>query len=440
MFRSPLPRGAAYAVAAALAAVVVAVSAAIFVGAAGSGEPAEGPREPHRSAAPAALGHWVGAWSTSPAVAEPDTPGGYAGRSIRNVVHSTLAGSRARVQLSNLFGSTPLTLSHASLALASVPGSATAAPGSMRPLRFGGNLEVTVPPGDAVVSDPVDLDVGPGADLLVTTYSPTPSGPVTLHPHARQISYLAEGDRAEDADGTAYTEKTAYWRYVTGVDVWSTEASGAVVALGDSITDGVSATVGANRRWTDFLAARLRTEHGAPRYGVLNEGISGNRVLLGGMGTSAVNNPSALERFDRDVLTRTGVRAVVVELGINDILRQPRQTDPERITEGLRQLVARAHARGLPVVGSTLTPFEGHKGVGPEQEAIRQAVNEAIRAGGVFDHVVDFDMVLRDPADPQRLLPAYDCGDHLHPSDAGYRAMAQAVDLETLRGQPDRAL
>ncbi|MFI9200098.1 GDSL-type esterase/lipase family protein [Streptomyces sp. NPDC053048] len=436
MKRSPLPHGAAYAVLAALVAVVIVVSTAIFLTAGGSGDrPPATAHESRRSAAPAATGGWVGAWSTSPAAAEPNRPDGLPGRSIRNVLRPTLSGDRARVQLSNLYGTRPLTVSHASLALAAVPGGPAAVPGSMRALTFGGRPSVTIPAGRATVSDPVRLAVGYATDLMVTTYSPAPSGPVTIHPYARQSAYLADGDQVEETDGDTYTTKSPYWRYVTAVDVWSTEARGSVVAVGDSITDGVSSTIGANRRWTDFLAARLRTESGAPRYGVLNQGISGNRVLLGGQGTSPVNNPSALERFDRDVLSRTGVRVVVVELGVNDILRRPKQTDPGRIVAGLRQLVDRAHARGVHVIGATLMPFGGHRGVGPEQELVRQAVNAEIRAGRVFDHVVDFDRVLRNPANPQRLLPAYDCGDHLHPSDAGYRAMAEALDLDTLKSR-----
>ncbi|MEV4435236.1 SGNH/GDSL hydrolase family protein [Streptomyces sp. NPDC049585] len=435
MTRPPAPRGAVRAVLAALAAALLAVSVPIWAGTQGAGAPAQRrPAVPARPATPAP-GRWAGSWAAAPAAAEPGTAHGYAGRSIRNVVHTTLAGTAARVQLSNLFGTTPLTIGHASLAVAAAPGSPAAVPGSVRALTFGGRTSVTIPAGRAAVSDPVRLAVGYPADLLVSTYSPSPSGPVTLHPHARQLSFLAAGDHTQDGDGSAYTVPTPFWRYVTAVDVRSTEAQGAVVALGDSITDGVSATVGADRRWTDFLARRLHTEPGAPRYGVLNEGISGNRVLLGGMGASRVNNPSALERFDRDVLARAGVRAVVVELGVNDILRRPRQTRPEAIVAALQRLVDRAHAHGLRVVGATLSPFGGRVGTGPDQELVRQGVNDAIRTGLVFDDVVDFDVVLRDPADPQRLLPAYDCGDHLHPNDTGYLVMAKALDLATLKGQ-----
>ncbi|ARZ69931.1 SGNH hydrolase [Streptomyces albireticuli] len=436
MNRPPLPRGAAYAVLAALAAVVILVSTAIFIGVGGhDGQATTSTRDNHGTAEPAASGEWIGSWATSPSAAEPNTSKGYAGQSIRNVVHTSIGGTGARIQLSNLYGAQPLAVTHASLALAAAPGSPAAAPGSMRRLTFGGQPTVTIPAGRSLLSDPVRLLVPAAADLLVTTYSPTPSGPVTYHPHARQLSFMARGDRTEDTQGLGFAAKGPYWRYLTAVDVWTQESHGAVVAIGDSITDGVTSTLGANRRWTDFLAARLRTEAGAPRYGVLNEGISGNRVLLGNSGPAPVNNPSGIDRFDRDVLSRTGARVVVMELGINDILRRPQQKDPQQIVNGLRQLVARAHARGMRVVGSTLMPFEGHKGAVPGQEVTRQGVNAMIRAGGVFDDVVDFDAALRDPENPGQLLPAYDSGDHLHPSDAGYAAMARALNLETLKGQ-----
>ncbi len=271
------------------------------------------------------------------------------------------------------------------------------------------------------------------ADLLVTTYSPSPSGPATYHPYARQTSYLARGDRTEDATGAAYTEQSPYWRYLTGVDVWSTEARGTVVAIGDSITDGITSTAGANHRWTDFLAARLRNEPGAPRYGVLNQGISGNRLLVNGSRFSPNNGPSVLSRLERDALSRTGVKAVVVEIGLNDLFKSPRQLDPQKIVAGMRQIVRQAHQQGLRVTGSTLTPFGGHRGYSTLLNSVREQVNRIIRSGTVYDEVVDFDKVLRDPAAPVRLRPSYDSGDHLHPSDEGYRAMAHALDLDHLK-------
>jgi lysophospholipase L1-like esterase len=236
---------------------------------------------------------------------------------------------------------------------------------------------------------------------------------------------------------TAYTEQSPSWRYLTALDVLSNEADGTVVALGDSLTDGISSTPNANARWTDVLADRLReaAASGAdvPRYGVVNQGISGNRVLADGLGRPA-DNLSGLNRFARDVLDRTNVKVVVVALGVNDILRDPQLADPHEILDGLRTLVGQAHARGIKVVGATLMPFQGHRGFTPQRETVRQQVNAEIRAGRVFDAVVDFDAALRDPYDPRRLRSEYDSGDHLHPSDRGYARMGEYFGLDALKG------
>nr|WP_229815934.1 SGNH/GDSL hydrolase family protein [Streptomyces lucensis] len=395
---------------------------------------------PHRdsAAAPASTGTWVGSWATAPVGGEPGTEArGMAGQSVRNVVHADTGGTAARITLSNLYGQTALTITHASLALAAGDNTPAADPATMRRLTFNGSTTAVIPAGRQIVSDAVRIALPHGSDVLVTTYSPTPSGPVTYHRHARQLSYAANGDRTEDATGIPYTQQTTYWRYLTGLDVLSHEADGTVVVFGDSITDGVTSTIGANHRWPDVLADRLRTALGSgrqlPRYSVVNEGISGNQVLADGLGRPA-ENPSGLDRFGRDALSRTNAKAVVIDLGINDILRNPRLADPDRITAGLRTLVRQAHAHGLKVVGATLMPFEGHRGATPAREAVRQQVNAQIRAGQVYDTVVDFDKALRDPYAPRRLRPEYDSGDHLHPSDLGFAKMAETFDLTTLEG------
>ncbi|MFV0135770.1 SGNH/GDSL hydrolase family protein [Streptomyces sp. HMX87] len=427
---------------AAVVAAIVALSAAIFVGVAAD----DGTKDrttlsaggrANNPAAPASTGTWVGAWSASPAGAEPGTElTGMAGRSVRNVVHANIGGTSARITLSNLYGQSPLTVTHASIALAAGQDTPAAVAETMRRLTFAGNPQVVIPAGGQVMSDAVQLTVPYGSDVLVTTYSPTPSGPVTYHRHARETSYLATGDRTEDVTGGAYAEKTSYWRYLTALDVLSNEAEGTVVIIGDSITDGVSSTMDTNRRWTDVLAARLRTAVGSgrdvPRYSVVNQGISGNRVLTGGQGRPA-DNPSGVDRFARDVLGRPGVKAVVIVLGVNDILRHP-AADSDAILDGLRGMVEQAHARGLKVTGATVMPFGGHRGYTAAREAVRQKINAEIRAGRVFDAVVDFDKKLRDPYDPRRLRAEYDCGDHLHPSDRGYARMAEVFDLELLKG------
>ncbi|MFB8249694.1 SGNH/GDSL hydrolase family protein [Streptomyces sp. NPDC055952] len=438
-----MTRGRGYALLAVVVAAIMALSAALYVGAASNdgtrGRSALGDgRAPHNSAAPASAGTWVATWSASPSAAEPGTEvTGMADRSVRNVVHTSVGGTSARVTLSNLYGQSPLNITQASIALAAGSGTPSAIGDTMRRLTFNGGPAVVIPPGRQVFSDAVRLTVPADSDVLVTTYTPAASGPVTHHRHARQISYAAPGDHTRDATGAPYTERTGSWRYLTALDVLGNESDGTVVALGDSLTDGVTSTVGANSRWTDVLSDRLREEIAAgrdvPRYSVVNQGISGNQVLADGLGRPA-DNPSGLNRFQRDVLERTNVKVVVIDLGVNDILRNPRLADPQAILGGLRTLVDRAHARGVKVVGATLMPFHGHRGYTPAREAVRQSINAEIRAGRVFDAVADFDQALRDPYDPRRLRPVYDSGDHLHPSDQGYARMAHSFDLRTLKG------
>ncbi|MEV6791732.1 SGNH/GDSL hydrolase family protein [Streptomyces sp. NPDC051320] len=411
-----MTRRRGYALLAALAAVVTLISVGIFTMvrtpattvSAGSSD-SSGSSSGVSSGVPAS-GTWTGTWAAAPVGPEPGTPNGLPGSTIRNVVHTSIGGSMARITLSNLFGTLPLKITQASIA----------ADGVLREVTFDRRGYVTIPAGGQTISDAIRIPIPGDDDVTVSLYTPSPGGPVTYHPHARQISYVTTNGA---------TVESPYWRYVTALDVHTRQARGAVVALGDSITDGITSTTGANHRWTDGLAERLDG-----RYGVLNEGISGNRVLLPGIGQSG------LTRFDRDVLGRSGARTVIIDLGVNDILRLPHQLDAQQITDGLRELAQRARARGLHVVGSTLTPFGGHPGVTPQLEAAREQVNATIRAGGIFDTVVDFDKALRDPYAPGRLLPRYDSGDHLHPSDAGYRAMAAVIDLGSLsRSAPARA-
>ncbi len=372
-----------------------------------------------------APGGWVGTWAASPGTGVPGTENGYPNFSIRNVVHTSVGGDKARVRLSNTFGRSPLTLGHVTIAVARSGTSPAARPGTMRTVTFGGQRDVVVPAAAEVLSDPVDLVVPRDSDLLVTTYTPAPSGPVTYHAFTAQTSFFTRaGDFAGQESGAAFTEQTNVWHYVSGVDVQST-ARGSVAILGDSITDGVGSTANANNRWPDLLSDRLRG-----RLGVLNAGISGNRLLLDVPGSAFGRN--ALSRLADDVLSQGDVRTLIVLEGINDIQQDPHQTDPAMIISAYRQVIAQAKARGIRVIGGTLVPFKGWRVWDETLEATRQAVNDFIRHGNEFDAVIDFDEALRDPADPLRMLPAYDSGDHLHPNDAGYRAMAAAVDLSLL--------
>ena len=372
-----------------------------------------------------APGGWVGTWAAAPGAGVAGTENGYPNFSIRNVVHTSVGGNKARVRLSNTFGTSPLTLGHVTIAVAQSGTSPAAKPGTMRTVTFGGQREVVVPSAAEVLSDPVDLVVPRDADLLVTTYTPTPSGPVTYHSFAAQTSFFTRnGNFADQESGAAFTEQTSAWHYVSGVDVQST-ARGSVAVLGDSITDGSGSTANANNRWPDLLSDRLRG-----RFGVLNAGIGGNRLLLDIPGHPFGRN--ALARLADDVLSQGDVRTLIVLEGINDIQQDPHQTDPAKIISAYRQVIAQAKARGIRVIGGTLVPFKGWRVWDETLEATRQAVNDFIRHSHEFDAVIDFDKALQDPADPLRMLPAYDSGDHLHPNDAGYRAMAAAVDLSTL--------
>jgi lysophospholipase L1-like esterase len=349
---------------------------------------------------------------------------------IRSIVHTSIGGQEIRIRVSNVFGTAPLQIAHATVALPAAPGSAGVAPGTLREATFGGAATVTIPAGQDVLSDPIRLAVPASHDLLVSTYTPGDPTPFSYHPSAQEYSFYTSGpDEAGAASASAFPQTTGSWYLLTGVEVAGTAAQGDVVAFGDSITDGFRSTYDLNARWPNILADRILALPPGDQMGVLNAGIGGNRILLdGGNGFG----PAALTRFNRDVLEQPGARAVIILLGINDIQQTPHQLDPSKITAGLQQLIGMAHARGLRVIGATLTPFEGWTTYDQQEEATREAVNRWIMTSHAYDAVVDFDAVTRDPADPLRLRPAYDSGDHLHPNDAGYMAMGAAVKLAEL--------
>lgn len=404
-----MPRRQGYALLIALVAGTAVLAAAVAFGTTLLSGPRSTPLPPAETHAaarnpvdPAASGGtWTATWTAAPVRAEPGTENGLPGRTIRNVVHTSIGGDVARITLSNLFGAAPLVIDQATV--------------NTRPVTFKGAAAVTIAAGGRVISDPVVVPVAPDSDLQVSFRTPQGGGPVTYHPNAHQTSYLI------DERGTW---STAHWRYLTAVDVRSEGALGAVVALGDSLTAGSGSTTDANARWPDVLADRL-----GGRYGVANAGIAGNRVV--DIDRSA-GSPSGTDRLDRDVLSVAGARTVVVALGINDLQQYPQEADPQLIVDSLRALTDRAHSRGLTVVGATLTPFEGFRTWTPERDAVRHAVNEQIRAGTVFDAYVDFDAAVRDPAAPNRILALYDSGDHLHLNDDGYRALGDRLDLKSL--------
>ncbi|WP_436739607.1 GDSL-type esterase/lipase family protein [Streptomyces sp. BBFR102] len=375
---------------------------------------------------------WTGSWSASTAGLPQVGP--WRDQTLRLVVHPTRTGPTVRVRLSNTFAGTPVRLGGATVAVRAKGAEPRAAP---VPLTFGGQRATALPAGAEAVSDPVGLTVEEGADLLVSLHLPGPVPSVPLHDKAVQKSYLSTpGDHAADADGAAYGRTIGTWPLLTGVDVGG--GPGSVVVLGDSITEGVGTTTGANKRWTDALARRLRAQDRVPRYGVLNQGISANRVLSDrypGDGVSSdTGGVSALNRLDRDLLSQTSVRTVVLFEGINDVRWG---ASAEEVVNGLRRLAERARARGVRAVVATLAPCEGESRCTAAVDAERTEVNRALRADrDSFDAVLDFDRVLRDPDRPERMLPAYDSGDHLHPGEAGLQALADAVDLTVLDGRP----
>jgi lysophospholipase L1-like esterase len=401
---------------------------------------------------------WVGTWSTAVtgAALPPASATVFENQTLRQVVHTSVGGRWLRVRLSNEYGEQPLVVGEARIARR--PAGATGSqivPGTDRALTFGGRTSFTVPPGAPALSDPVALPVPPLSDLVISVYLPRRTPASTVHGSAFQRNFVAAGNVTRAAGLTGATETTS-WHFLSGVSVSAPPRGASVVAFGDSITDGAITTVDANHRWPDFLARRLQGSRDLRDVGVLNKGIGGNRLLHNGntvpgspqAGIGPLFGDSGLARFDRDVLAQPGARYVVVLLGINDI-GQPGPFAPASETVsvqdlifGYRQLIARAHERGLRIYGATLTPFQGTVFPGyytPENEAKRLAVNRWIRTSGEWDGVIDFDRAVRDPAQPLRLLPAYDSGDHLHPNDAGMRAMAEAVPLRLFRTARDRA-
>jgi lysophospholipase L1-like esterase len=380
--------------------------------------------------------HWVATWGASP---EPATPGtlsepGFRNATIREIVLTSTGGVRVRVRLSNAFGSAPLRIGRVGIAF-QAHGARTLT-GTETPVYFDGGRSVLIPPGAEMTSDSVPLAVGPAAHLAVSIYVPGPTGPATQHADAEQVNYVATGQHVARGAG-AFRAHTHSWYFLSGVDVLSPRRTlGSVVALGDSITDGVGSPTNADARWPNFLAARLNTRAG-DTLGVVDEGIGGNRVL----NAAPCCGPSAIARFERDVHEQSGARDVILLEGINDIgysrsqgpFTSPHtEVTPLQIVEGYERLVTLAHTAGLRIFGATLTPFQGARYWSPVGEADREAVNNWIRTSGEFDGVIDFAGALADPGGPDRLNPAYDSGDHLHPNAAGYRAMAAAVNLTAL--------
>ncbi|HEX4020505.1 MAG TPA: SGNH/GDSL hydrolase family protein [Acidobacteriaceae bacterium] len=382
---------------------------------------------------------WVATWTSAQQTSDTGTgvsKTGFNNQTIRMVIHTSLGGSMVRVHLSNAFGTTSLKVGSVHIALHSQQGAIV--PGSDHTVLFHGNPSVTIPPGAPMVSDPVLMDVPQLGELAVSIYLPGSTGAPTWHDLGLQTTYISgPGDfTSSTAIPNTQTEATTRdsWFFLSAVDVQAPRAAFSIVAFGDSITDGAHSTPNENQRWPDLLAARILTASGHKSIAVVNEGISGNRILHDNAG------PNALARIDRDVLAVDGVRVLIVLEGINDI-GWPDEPDSKYVSQtvtadeiigGLQQIIHRAHSHGIRVIGATLTPYEGAEYVAAAGEKKREAVNTWIRTSGAFDGVVDFDAATEDPQNPNHFFPAYDSGDHLHPNDAGYKAMANAFDLKML--------
>ena len=352
---------------------------------------------------------------------------------LRQIVHLSIGGPALRIHLSNAFGTDALRFTSVHVARPLSLSSPEIDPSSDRAVTFSGGTEVTVPPGAEFLSDPLDFPVAALSDLSVSFHLDAPPVGQTAHPGSRATSYVMHGDEVA-APNPVDVQRIDHWFQLSAVDVLAAPNAGSVVALGDSITDGHGTTTNGNDRWTDVLARRLQAPTATRSIGVVNQGIGGNHLLTDGLG------PNALARFNRDVLAVAGVRWVIVLEGVNDLgdlAREHEVTAAEHaarvklILSAYEQFIARAHAHGLRIFGATITPYVGsdYYHPGTMSEADRQAVNAWVRKPGHFDAVVDFDAVVRDPQHPERLQPAFDCGDHLHPSPAGYKAMGESLQL-----------
>jgi lysophospholipase L1-like esterase len=372
--------------------------------------------------------HWVGTWTAAPA---PGEGAAFSNHTVRMIPRVSLGGSVLRVRISNAYGTRPLAIGAARVGVRSA-GPAVVA-GSNRRLTFGGEPSATIAAGALIVSDPVRLEVAPLSDLAVSVHLPgdLPASFGITGRYARQTNYISPpGDFAAE-EVMPVGRLTDDWYFVCGVDVVAPRETGAVVALGDSLTDANISTHDGHHSWPSQLARRLVARKAGRPIAVMNQGLGGNRIL------HDVRGDSGLRRFDRDVLAQPGVTHAVIMLGTNDLRNRPGKAEEEvtapQMVAGLRQFAVRGQTRGIKVIACTLTPFENETFLpgawNPRREAVRQEVNEWLRKADAFDAIADFDRALRDPEHPTRMLPIYDCGDHLHPSDLGYRAMGDAIDL-----------
>jgi lysophospholipase L1-like esterase len=387
----------------------------------------------HLACAQGTNDHWVGTWATAPQLTEPNNlppPPGLTSNTLRQVVHVSIGGNKLRLRFSNAFGSGPVTINSAHLAKSD--GGSVIRPESDSALTFRDQSSVTVPPGKMIFSDPFAFELSPLSDVTVTIHFGGTATNVTGHPGSRTTSYLHPGNWVSATELTS-ASKTQHWFILAGIDVLADSSSAAVVTLGDSITDGRGSVTDQNNRWPDNLARRLQANPDTQGVAVMNQGIGGNCVLRGGLG------PTALGRFERDVLAQNGVRWLIVLEGVNDIGGARGSNATAVATEliaAFDQMIQRAHDHNIRIFGGTILPFAGSSYFSPKHEAARQTVNDWIRTSAKFDSVIDFEAAMRDPQNSSCLAAAADSGDHLHPGVKGYQLMADAIDLK-LFGMPN---
>jgi lysophospholipase L1-like esterase len=374
--------------------------------------------------------HWITAWS-----AAPDSPGpAFSGKTIRQIVRVSIAGKTMRLRLSNLFGTSPLIIG--AVHIARYQSGSTVKPGTSRAVTFGGKNGITIGKSADVLSDAVDFPLAALEEIAVSLYLPGQIESSTIHSTAIQTAYITAGNAAGNAALPAGETDTSRF-FLTDVEVTADRNARVFVIMGDSITDGVGSTEDKNTRWPDALAERLQSDGKFRSVAVVNSGISGNRILNDG--AEPYLGPSGIKRFDRDVLDKPGAKWVLLFSGGNDIsaahiLGKPKdKVSAAQIIDGMKTLIDRARKKGITIWGATLTPKFGARFYYPEGEKMRQEINTWIRTSNAFDGFVDFDQVIQDPARPEQMLPAYDSGDHVHPNDAGYKAMAAAIDLKMFR-------
>lgn len=374
---------------------------------------------------------WVTTWATSPSTlpaAEQD-PAMIEDQTLRLIVHTSIGGSSLRLRLSNLHGDHDIEIASAAVAIHSEGSSIRA--GSSASVSFGGEDSVTIAKGAVIFSDPLAFAVPELANLSVSMYLPDNSGFLTAHALSNQTNYISEAGDHVGSTNLPIASETPAWNLLTAIDVINDNSVTAIATVGDSITDGWGSTASANQRWPNHFARRLYSDTSIGKFAIANAGISGNRVTTE---ANALFGQNLQARFERDVLALSNISHMVLMEGINDIGMSPsgELISAEEVIAGYKQIIARAHASGIKIIGATLTPYEGAAYYSPAGELVRQEVNRFIRNGGEFDGFIDFERAVQDPSHPTRILPAF-TEDNLHPNDAGYKVMADAIDLSLFR-------